>query len=140
MTRFPKIRRWLFASVIVGPCLVFASFLFGARGHGLEAICVALLGLFVLFLVPAARADQGTPRPDNIIVVWVKRLAAAAVIYWLVTQPEATRLMDRITKEHALWDWRIIGAVGIWVLCWMYTGIRHVNATTDKAIYRELNQ
>jgi hypothetical protein len=140
MTRFPTMRRYMRASAVAVPSLLFAAFLLIAAGHCI-LMSAPLIGAFVLFLAfPYYISDGVQQRPqtsdsDTGVLRWIRRAAKYAILMWFVFQPEVESFQKRIMDGGALWDWRLITPVAVLAIYSVISGLRRSSRVTDAAIY-----
>ena len=135
--RFPKLRRLLAASALVGSLVIFVAFIFLAAGKItlLSFFGVALLGFFVM--LPAELFAQARDREiakDS--VNWPERIAFILFLFWLIDVPEFHALLNRVSESNGLLDWRLILAAAIWTAYSIFKIRRALARLSDEAIYR----
>ncbi len=135
------------AASIVVPGLVFASFLLLASGSPLWAMILFFSGFFLFFAFPYGLAFSDEPQVASastdrgaVIGRWVRRIAKYFVFFWVITQPEFSTFLDRVTTGGALWDWRLIAPLGALALYYAWIGWRRVPDISDQAIFTFLNK
>src|SRR5436190_16922423 len=120
MTRFPQIRRWMIASAIIAPCLIFAGcllFVWGSFGWG---FCAFFIGMMIAVIFPAGIAypcgdtDRAATTDSAPVTKWARRIAMLVLWFWLIRQPEFRSLFERISEEGALWNRWIIAPLAIY--------------------------
>ena len=134
---FPKLRRLLAASALVGSLVIFVAFSFFAAGKItlISFFGVALLGLFVR--LPAELVTQAQDREiakDS--VNWPERIAFILFLFWLIDVPEFHALLDRVSESNGLLDWRLLLAAAIWTVYSVVKIWRALARLSDEAIYR----
>ena len=134
---FPKLRRLLAVSTLVGSFVIFVAFIFFAAGKITltSFFGVALLGFFVM--LPAGLVTQAQDREiAKVSVNWPERIAFILFLFWLIDVPEFHALLDRVSKSNGLLDWRLILAAAIWTVYSIYKIWRALARLSDGAIYR----
>jgi hypothetical protein len=133
-------RRYLRASAVAVPLLIFVAFLLVAAGHILVAV-VPLVGAAVSFLAfPYFMTDgvnqQPPPSsPDKGVLPWVRWLAKYAIFMWFMFQPEVSSLLTRIMEGGALLEWKLITPVAVLAIYSVISGLRQASRATDEDIY-----
>ena len=133
-------RRYMRASAIAVPVLLFSAFLLIASGHGL--FCLApFVGSFVISVsFPFFLPDNFVRRSDTVesgrgALCWVRDVAGVAIIMWFVWQPEFDSFVRRVTHGGALWDWRLIVPIAVLAASRAVQGWSRVARISDAAIY-----
>ena len=141
MTRFPTMRRFIRASAVAVPLLLFSGFLLFASRHVFWGV-IPLISAFILFLAfPYYLTDDSssqiaTDAADRGWLLWVRRGAWYAIMVWVFNQPEFEAFQKRAIDEGGLWDWRLITAVAVVTFCSIVWGFRRASLVSDRAIYR----
>lgn len=133
-------RRYLRASAVAAPLLLFGGFLLFAVGQVLVAVVVSLAAFFLFlafsFGFSAGGQQQEAPEDSDMGVLrWVRRAAKYGILLWFLFQPEVESFHRRMTEGAALWDWRLIAPVGVLAIYSGISGLRRASRVTDTAIY-----
>ena len=136
-TRFPQMRLYLRASAVATPVLLFVTLLLLFRGDVLWALLPAIIAVVLVLNFPFWLMETPMIATAGMMdgPTWMRRVATYGVFLWCFQFPEVKALLDRVTRDHLLWDWRLIVPAALVTLSYIWMGWRNVSAITDKAIY-----
>jgi hypothetical protein len=123
------------AAVLVHSLLAVAVLLFA---FGIPYFSFALLAALVAFLfLPRAEAVmQGCVSRSGESGQWLlKAIIVSFFGWWLLTTPEMQALIQRVTEERLLLDWRPLTLLALYVAQGIYRGVRAARTMSDETIY-----
>ncbi len=134
-------RRFIRASAVAVPLLLFSGFLLIAGRQVLWSAIPFILALILFLAFPYYLTDDSsleTQRDDADMgwLLWVRQVAWFAILFWFLNQPEVEAFQKRAIDEGGLWDWRLITAVAVVTLCSVVWGLKRATLVSDSAIYR----
>jgi hypothetical protein len=140
MTSFPTIRRFMRASAVLVPLLLFLGFLLVASGRVVWGVVPIVAAFMVRLSIPLGLTeDTCGPRrsdgADRAWLLWVRRAAWHAILVWGLNQSEVAAFQKRAIQAGGLWDWRLLSAGAVVTFCPIVWGLKRAAAVSDVAIY-----
>ena len=133
-------RRFIRASAVAVPLLLFSGFLLFASRHELWSVLPLIAAVILFRAFPYYLTDHTSPQsPSDGAATgwlhWIRRVAWFAIMLWGFNQPEYEAFQKRAFDEGGLWDWRLLAPITVVTSCSIVWGLRRAAAVSDRAIY-----
>ena len=123
------------AAVLVHTLLAVAVLLFAFGIPYFSFALLAALGAHVFLPTADAVMRGNVARPQHSGQSLLKAVIVALFGWWLLTAPEIQALIQRVTEDRLLLDWRPLTLLALYVANGIHHGVRAARTMSDETIY-----